>query len=596
MSNVHPVSRRRTLLIASALCAAAVLPGYAADAVAPAAPATATAALPTAPSPNATINLIRLMVERGLIPAADAQKLIAQAEAEAVQARAAIAAATAQPAGAPVSDDTVRVTYIPGSVRRQMVEEVRQDVMSQASQENWAAPRTFPDWVSRWKFAGDMRIRYEGISYPTGNATGLSSNFWNYNSINTASSPYDIKGAANPPLANADQNRDRTRLRARLGAEIDLEEGFTSGFRLATGESNSPVSQNQSFGAVNSGQSGGNFSKYSIWLDRGFLKYEKTMAQSDWSISLGRIDNPFFSTTMLWANDLGFDGLVIQGRRRAGEDRAFRPFATLGAFPVFNTDLNFSSTNPNKFKSTDKWLTAAQIGTEWTINKDFSAKAAVALYDFQNIEGKLSDPYTPLLSSDAGNTDSTRPAFAQKGNTYMALRDITPNATNAFGTTNQWQYFGLATPFRDVVLTGRLDYAHFDPIVVSLIGEFVQNVAFNRGDINAKAVNNLDAANKYQGGDMGYIVNLQVGHAALDQRWDWNVALGYRYVESDAVVDGFTDSDFGGGGTNLKGYTLGGNLALGRRVWLGMRLYSADSIAGPTYKNDIIQLDFNGRF
>ncbi len=595
MSNVLPVSRRRSLLIAALFGSAAVLPGYAADVTAPVASAAPDAALPTAPSPNATINLIRLMVERGLIPTADAQKLIAQAEAEAVQARAAIAAATTQPAAAPVSDDTVRVTYIPGSVRRQMVEEVRQDVMSQASQENWAAPRTFPDWVSRWKFAGDMRIRYEGISYPSDNATGLSSNFWNYNSINTASSPYDIKGAANPPLANADQNRDRMRLRARLGAEIDLEEGFTSGFRLATGESNSPVSQNQSFGASGSGQ-GGNFSKYSIWLDRGFLKYEKTIGQSDWSISLGRIDNPFFSTTMLWANDLGFDGLVIQGRRRAGEDRAFRPFATLGAFPVFNTDLNFSSTNPNKFKSTDKWLTAAQIGTEWTINKDFSAKAAVALYDFQNIEGKLSDPYTPLLSSDAGNTDSTRPAFAQKGNTYMALRDITPNATNAFGTTNQWQYFGLATPFRDVVLTGRLDYARFDPVVVSLVGEFVQNVAFNRGDINAKAVNNLDAANKYQGGDMGYIVNLQVGHAALDQRWDWNVALGYRYVESDAVVDGFTDSDFGGGGTNLKGYTLGGNLALGRRVWLGMRLYSADSIAGPTYKNDIIQLDFNGRF
>ncbi len=593
MSNALHVSRRRSLLIASAWCAAAVLPGYAADTTATAAP-TVAAALPTAPSPNATINLIRLMVERGLIPAADAEKLISQAEAEAVQARAALAA-VAQPAAAPMSDDTVRITYIPGSVRRQMVEEVRQDVMSQASQENWAAPRTFPDWVSRWKFAGDMRIRYEGMSFPSDNATGLSSNFWNYNSINTSSSPYDVKGAANPPLANADQNRDRIRLRARLGAEIDLEEGFTGGFRLATGESNSPVSENQSFGAAGSGQ-GGNFSKYSIWLDRGFLKYEKSVAQSDWSISLGRIDNPFFGTTMLWASDLGFDGLVIQGRRQAGENNTFRPFATLGAFPVFNTDLNFSSTNPNKFKSTDKWLTAAQIGTEWTISKDFSAKVAVAFYDFQNIEGKLSDPYTPLLISDAGSTDSTRPAFAQKGNTYMALRDITPNATNGFGTTNQWQYFGLATPFRDVVLTGRLDYARFDPVVVSLIGEFVQNVAFNLSDVSAKAINNLDASNKFQGGDIGYIVNLQVGHAALDKRWDWNVSLGYRYVESDAVVDGFTDSDFGGGGTNLKGYTLGGNLALSRRVWVGLKLMSADSIAGPTYKNDILQLDFNGRF
>jgi len=582
-------------LLVSAWCAVVALPGYAADVAAPAAPAT-TAALPTAPSPNATINLIRLMVERGLIPAADAEKLIAQAEAEAVQARTALAAASAQPAAAaPVADDTVRVTYIPGNVRRQMVEEVRQDVMSQAVDENWAAPGTFPEWVSRWKFNGDIRVRYEGITYPSGNLTGLNSNFWNYNAINTSSTPYDVTGAANPPINNVDQDRDRTRFRVRFGAEIDLEEGFSSGVRLATGESNSPVSQNQSFGAAGSGQ-GGNFSKYSIWLDRGFLKYENSVSEVNWSISLGRFDNPFFSTTMLWANDLGFDGIAFQGRVKPSENRTFRPFLTVGMFPVFNTDLNFASTNPNKFKSTDKWLTAAQIGSEWTINKDFTAKAAVAIYDFQNVEGQLSDPYTPQLASDAGSTDSTRPTFAQKGNTYMALRNITPNASNGFGTTNQYQYFGLATPFRDVVVTGRLDYNHFDPIQISLIGEAVQNVAFSRGDVGAVAVNNLRASGNFGGGDFGYLVNFQVGHAVLDKRWDWNVAVGYRYVESDAVVDGFTDSDFGGGGTNLKGYTLGGNLALSRRVWVGLKLMAADSITGPTYKNDILQLDFNGRF
>ncbi len=596
MSHVAFVSRRRLLpLIVSACCASVALIGHAAEAVAPATPAAPAAALPTAPSPNATINLIRLMAERGLLPAADAEKLIAQAEAEAVQARTAIAAASAQPAAAPVADDTVRVTYIPGNVRRQMVEEVRQEVMSQAVEENWAAPRTLPEWAARWRFMGDIRMRYEGITYPSGNATGLTSNFWNYNAINTSATPYDFTGAANPPILNADQNRDRTRFRVRFGAEIDLEEGFTSGVRLATGENNSPVSQNQSFGAAGSGQ-GGNFSKYSIWLDRGFIKYESTYAASNWSVTMGRFENPFFSTTMLWANDLGFDGLVFQGRMQPGEQRTFRPFVTLGMFPVFNTDLNFASTNPNKFKSTDKWLTAAQIGYEWTINKDFSAKGAIALYDFQNIEGQLSDPYTPILASDAGNTDSTRPTFAQKGNTYMPLRNITPNASNGFGTTNQYQYFGLATPFRDVVLTGRLDYNHFDPVQISLIGEVVENVSYHRDDVAATAVNNLKTSGSFGGGDFGGILNLQVGYPVLDKRWDWNVAIGYRYVESDAVVDGFTDSDFGGGGTNLKGYTLGGNLALSHRVWVGLKLMAADSIAGPAYKNDILQLDFNGRF
>jgi hypothetical protein len=69
-------------------------------------------------------------------------------------------------------------------------------------------------------------------------------------------------------------------------------------------------------------------------------------------------------------------------------------------------------------------------------------------------------------------------------------------------------------------------------------------------------------------------------------------------VESDSVVDGFTDSDFGTplSGTNLKGYTVYGSLALSPRVWMYLRMMSADAIAGPPYKNDMIQLDINTKF
>jgi hypothetical protein len=76
------------------------------------------------------------------------------------------------------------------------------------------------------------------------------------------------------------------------------------------------------------------------------------------------------------------------------------------------------------------------------------------------------------------------------------------------------------------------------------------------------------------------------------------VQLSYRYVQTDATVDGFTDSDFGGSlaGTNLKGYTLGGNLAFSRRVWAGLRFMSADAVSGPTYRNDLLQFDLNAKF
>ena len=64
------------------------------------------------------------------------------------------------------------------------------------------------------------------------------------------------------------------------------------------------------------------------------------------------------------------------------------------------------------------------------------------------------------------------------------------------------------------------------------------------------------------------------------------------------MVDGFTDSDFGGvtTGTNLKGYTLSGNLALSPNVWVGIRWMSADQVAGPPLKDDVLQIDLNGKF
>jgi hypothetical protein len=78
--------------------------------------------------------------------------------------------------------------------------------------------------------------------------------------------------------------------------------------------------------------------------------------------------------------------------------------------------------------------------------------------------------------------------------------------------------------------------------------------------------------------------------------WDWNAFVGYKWLESDAVIDAFTDSDFGLGGTNLKGYFVGGSLALGPNVWLSARWMSANQVAGAPYAVDIVQVDLNARF
>ena len=511
------------------------------------------------------------------------------------------AGGTAPSAPASVSDDTIHVTYVPEVVKAQLRDEIKQEVMTEARKENWASPRAFPPWVSRFSLFGDIRVRYDGNYYPTGNLTGIDNNYWNYNAINASSTPFDYT-AAFAPFPNVDQTRNRARLRARLGAAVDLSEGFSAGLRFATGENNSPVTENQSLGAANSGQ-GGNFSKYALWLDRAFLKYEiGGLPDEDFSVTVGRFDNPFYSTSIIWADDLGFDGAAVKGKYPLGED--VTPFFAAGLFPVFNTDFNFSTYSPSKFKSEDKWLYGGQLGVTWEITEDFSFKTGAAYYYFQDIEGKVSRPFIPLTTQDAGNTDDTRPAFAQRGNSYIALRNIPPDPSlNADGATKQYQYFGLATPFHDLAFTGELDYNHFEPFQISLSGEYVRNLAFHRRAIERNGppqlvgpVNNFAPNNGgFDGGATGWIAVLKIGQAALQKRWDWNVSLSYRRVDSDAVVDGFCDSDFGGGGTNLKGYAFGGNLALSPRVWLGLRWLSADSLAGPRFKDDTLQFDINGK-
>src|SRR5580704_1515965 len=606
-----------------------------------AASVSSTAQASPSPSQNAVINLINRLVQRGVLTKEDATDLIQQAEADATRAKeeatkanaaaaansefaqssllpapgelknaTALSQAVPQPAPAPEEmppalqpgpDNTVRVTYIPEIVKNQLRDQIEQDVLRDArrTDDKFGPQPLVPDWVNRITLFGDIRLRYELDNFPGGNDnTGA---FPNFNAINTGP-PFDVQGTSFPPEYNVDKDRQRFRFRVRVGLNADLGDGFSIGIRGATGENDSPVTENQTLGNANNAQ-GGNFQKYSVWLDRAFLKYEAGgLPERDLTITVGRMDNPFFSTTLIWANDLGFDGAAISGRYQIV--RGLTPFITAGAFPVYNTDFNFANTSAAKFDSTDKYLYAVQGGVDWSLNHDFHLKVAGALYDFNNIEGRLSKPFTPLTSSDQGNTDDTRPLFAQNGNTYFALRNIVPTAANNNGQSLQFQYYGLATPFHEVAITGRAEYNHFEPFQVSVTGEWVTNTAFDRNGILAKnPVNNRASApsgviGRYVGGNSAWNVYLTLGTPVLQKRWDWNLGIGYRYVESDSVVDGFNDSDFGAPlyGTNLKGYTVFGNLALNPAVYIGFHYYSANSVAGPPFKSDVFQFDIGGKF
>lgn len=557
------------------------------------------------PSSNATVNLINLLVKQGTLSEDQAAALIKQADDEAYVARQATRDATIKAEGAEKAATTAtdavsppgtkRVTYVPEIVKKQLRDEIRAEVMAKAEKENWASPGKYPEWAQRIRFYGDIRARYEGDRFPAGNGP-----LENYNAINTGNPFQEDNSSALPnpylpPSYNTTQDRNRFRFRARLGADVDLFDGFSAGLRIATGDSSSPVSTNQTFGG-----NGGNFSKYALWLDRAFIKYQPVQ---DLVGTVGRFDNPFWSPTDLaWYKDLGFDGFAIQAKHEV--DEGFTPFFVGGAFPIFNTDLNaglntVDLNGPVKSPSRDRWLLGAQGGFGARFDPETNLTMAVAYYDFTNLRGKLSNSCLVISVVDSCDTDLLRPLFAQKGNTYMRLRNV-PDVISPVPTLN-YQYYGLATDFRPVVASAQLDFAQFNPIHITLDAEYVWNTAFNRAAISAVAVNNFagtptGAAGPFNGGNQGWLARLTVGNKEIKHLWDWNAHVGYKYLESDATVDAFVDSDFGLGGTNLKGYFIGGNVGLAENVWASVRWISANGIAGLPYAVDVVQLDLNARF
>jgi hypothetical protein len=569
-----------------------------------------------APSPNANVNLINILVQQGVLTEEQGAALIKQAQDEAYIARQAVkdAAAKADNADKTAKDaadatsppGTKHVVYVPEVVKKELRDEIKGEVMSKAQKEGWARPGTFPEWTSRIHFFGDVRARYEWDIYPKGNDPTAAVN---YNAINTGN-PYDT--GSNPvqwPTYDTSEQRDRARLRARLGMEADLSEGFWAGMKIGTGDSNAPVTFNQTLGG-----SGGNFSNYGIWLDRAYIKYARW---ADFVVDVGRFDNPFFSPTdLVYNKDIGFDGFAVQAMPEVKP--GFVPFVVAGAFPLYNTDFNlalgenFAGLNSApKFPNNDKWMFGIQLGSTYNLVPGIEQKYGLAFYDFTNVQGELSSPCSVGFSSDTCDTDLTRPSFAQKGNTYMALRNIVPTAVlNGPGLNNNlFQYFGLASQFRPLVFSGLADFSRFDPYHIIIDGEFVWNTAFNRADVAAKAAANPIPAGAvgptpsgaapntpFVGGNLGWLARLTVGERELKQRGDWNVNVGYKWLESDAVIDAFTDSDFGLGGTNLKGYFFGANLAVSTNVWLTARWMSANQVAGPPYAVDIAQVDLNAKF
>lgn len=516
---------------------------------------------------------------QALIDALVAQGLLTRDKAEAIlkQAQAGATAPVPQPqadAGAP---KVLRIPYVPETVRQQLREEIKAEVLAQARGERWGEPGALPDWIGRIQVSGDLRVRGQAEFFDK--------------DANVPAEVYRAQTASpawSPDLANTTTDRQRLTLRGRLAVDAQLSDEVRAGLRLATGSTgNSATSTSQTLG--------NDFNRYTLGLDRAYIRWQPAVLGHGLSADFGRMPNPFYSTDLAWPDDLAFDGVA------ARLSHAFTPqrglFAVAGVFPLEELALS----------THDKWLLGAQLGGEFDVARGVQFKAGLAAYDFRHMEGvRETNPAPSGPRSGATNYFASQysTGLRLKGNTLINLNDPTSTAAPTWG---------LASKFRPINLTLGLQADGLFPVPVGMTLDWIKNTGFDRADIEAHAGVPLADLREKTTALQG---RLQIGTARLARRGDWQAFAAYRLVQRDAWIDGFTDTTWHLGGTNYKGWSLGGNVGLDRNFWLSGRWTStrnlddgvrflavpgdptslSGNLSSAPLKIDVFQLDLNARF
>lgn len=542
---------------------------------------------------NTVVNLVDALVKQGVLKPELAASLVKKAETDAAdqaaqQVAAAPAAAEASAEAAPTAANSkvVRVPYVPEFVKKEIREQVRaelredvlSDVSQKAKQERWGTPDALPAWVNSIKISGDARVRNEYTKYGKDNADTLSKDNL-YLDIPRVNAAGGISQAGSRAFLNTSDDSNRWRERVRLNLRAAVTDHWTFDTRVATGNQANPVSTNQTLG--NGGQ------RFSIQLDRAALLYELPAEQglswlnSNITFAAGRIANPWVSTELLWDEDLNFDGAALGLRRTIGQEDGLSGlgptgralFATIGLFPLQQVE----------FSSQDKWLAAGQLGAAWEFENQNKLQLAGAYYRYIHITGKKN-----TLGSTLRN--STQPSFLQKGNLLYNIA----NDPNLDGGAND-ALFALAADYHLLDLNLSLDLATFAPYHVIFKGDVVKNLGYDRDEV-ARRSGGVTYLYSNSERSLGWLFEMVAGWPQVAKFRDWQVSASYRYLQRDAVLDAFTDSDFHLGGTDAKGWVLGGKYGVARNTWLQLRYLSSEAIDGPPLGIDTLQVDLNAKF
>ena len=409
----------------------------------------------------------------------------------------AMLATQATPAHADVAGDTLinkleQKGILTTAEAKQLREENQQEYNNSFTN-SFSQMTGMPSWVTGYKVSGDFRGRYDFMG-----------------------SDYTV-------------DRGRLRYRLRAGLVINMQDNLQVGFRLGSGDyassyGGTPLSNNSTLQD--------NFSKKSIYIDAAYGKWT-AINDGTWLLSatIGKMDNPFHFTPMVFDPDLTPEGGALQGKYTINDKNNI---SYAGA--AFVLDEIGSTTH-------DPFLYGGQVA--WNSKWNDKLGSSLGIGAFQIVS--------------AGQLTSSNVKNYNQGNTV-----------NAAGAP----VYNFNPVIADASVTYTLDsfplYQGKFPVAVA--GEFINNPA-------APSNNN------------GYWAGVTFGKSGKKHTWD--ISYRYEYIEGDAWYDQLVDDDNAAlvptsattgsisGGTNIKGHLIKADYSLTDSLTFTFTCYMNDLINNP---------------
>ncbi|MBI4343143.1 MAG: putative porin [Candidatus Omnitrophica bacterium] len=389
------------------------------------------------------------------------------------------------------------------------VGEIRKEI-AQTHQERHTelAKELVPDSSRNWRWGGDIRLRNE---YRNRTGTG------------------------------ADTNRQR--IRFRYGFDAKVSDQLNVGARLATGNTNEPVSTNQSFN--------GAFNHKNFLLDRALVSYVPDLPGiTKLKLSGGIIENPFWGVgALVWDDDLNFDGAAVQWTQELSPTASI--FSNSGLCSI-QTDVT---------EAASLWSTQGGVVVKpfpdapEELLKHLQVTGAIAYHDYHNVTGPYSENNAFAQAGGSTTTTPAAPTTAQLKGNSATVRD-----------------FDLLNPSVEIG-------SQYGKIPFGLFGDWVHNTAMTEEE-------------------NGFQLGVKVGKARVpfDLTQGWEAGYYFERIEPDAAFGPYVDSDFGNGGTNHRGHVYWIKLATLEASSIQLKYFNAREVSGSKAKTDTFQADWVTKF